>query len=212
MALIALTLYVTGLLLAFGVRTLLAWRRTGDTGFRRPDPTAFTPAWWGSVLFVAALALGLAAPLAVVVGQAGPTGWLAHPMLNGTGAAVMAAGLALVLISQAAMGASWRIGVEETEQTDLVTNGIFTVVRNPIFTAMGVLLTGMVTAIPTLLSAVALLVFACAVQIQVRAVEEPYLLRIHGAAYRAYAARTGRFLPGIGRLTTAGTPSGGADG
>jgi len=34
----------------------------------------------------------------------------------------------------------------------------------------------------------------------VRAVEEPYLLDTHGDAYRGYATRVGRFLPGVGRL------------
>jgi protein-S-isoprenylcysteine O-methyltransferase Ste14 len=34
----------------------------------------------------------------------------------------------------------------------------------------------------------------------VRALEEPYLARLHGDVYRSYAARTGRFLPGIGRM------------
>lgn len=36
--------------------------------------------------------------------------------------------------------------------------------------------------------------------LQVRLVEEPYLLRTHGEVYRDWAARTGRFLPGVGRL------------
>ncbi|MFF5034104.1 hypothetical protein [Nocardia salmonicida] len=35
--------------------------------------------------------------------------------------------------------------------------------------------------------------------IQVRAVEEPYLTRVHGAHYRAYLATTGRFVPGFGQ-------------
>ena len=39
-----------------------------------------------------------------------------------------------------------------------------------------------------------------AVQIQVRVVEEPYLQRVHGAACGGYAARDGRFLPGLGRM------------
>jgi hypothetical protein len=39
-----------------------------------------------------------------------------------------------------------------------------------------------------------------AVQLQVRAVEEPHLRATHGDAYAAYAARTGRFVPRIGRL------------
>ncbi|MEE2036848.1 hypothetical protein Q8791_06385 [Nocardiopsis sp. CT-R113] len=42
MAPAALVLYLLGIVLAFGVRTLAAWRRTGDTGFRRPDTTALT--------------------------------------------------------------------------------------------------------------------------------------------------------------------------
>jgi protein-S-isoprenylcysteine O-methyltransferase Ste14 len=45
-----------------------------------------------------------------------------------------------------------------------------------------------------------LIAVAASVQVQVRLVEEPYLLRVHGDAYRAYAARTGRFVPGVGRL------------
>jgi len=38
------------------------------------------------------------------------------------------------------------------------------------------------------------------VKIQVRLVEEPYLLRTHGPAYARYAQRVGRFLPGLGTL------------
>ena len=37
-------------------------------------------------------------------------------------------------------------------------------------------------------------------EIQTRAVEEPYLRELHGKAYARYAARTGRFVPGVGRL------------
>jgi protein-S-isoprenylcysteine O-methyltransferase Ste14 len=46
----------------------------------------------------------------------------------------------------------------------------------------------------------ALLLAVVAIEMQVRVVEEPYLRRTHGDAYTAYAARGGRFLPGIGRL------------
>ena len=38
-------------------------------------------------------------------------------------------------------------------------------------------------------------------QSTVSAVEEPHLRRLHGDPYAAYAARTGRFLPGVGRGT-----------
>ena len=41
---------------------------------------------------------------------------------------------------------------------------------------------------------------AAGIELHVRAVEEPYLARAHGPSYRAYAARTARFVPGCGRL------------
>ena len=37
------------------------------------------------------------------------------------------------------------------------------------------------------------------VQIQVRFVEEPYLLTLHGEKYQSYAASIGRFLPALGK-------------
>lgn len=197
MALAALLLHLLGLFLAFGVRTLTAHRRTGDTGFRRPDTTPFTAPWWGTVLFAGALVTGLAAPAAGLFApaEAGPP-----PGVGVAGLALMLLGLVLVLVSQNTMGASWRIGVDEDERTQLVTRGVFALVRNPVFTGMGVLLTGQLLVLASVLSAVALLVFVAAVQVQVRAVEEPHLLRTHGSAYRSYAARTGRFLPLVGRL------------
>lgn len=37
-----------------------------------------------------------------------------------------------------------------------------------------------------------------AIEVQVRAVEEPYLVRTHGTTYVRYAERVGRFLPQLG--------------
>ena len=39
-----------------------------------------------------------------------------------------------------------------------------------------------------------------ALELQTRLIEEPYLTRVHGEQYTVYAARVGRFLPGVGRL------------
>jgi protein-S-isoprenylcysteine O-methyltransferase Ste14 len=37
------------------------------------------------------------------------------------------------------------------------------------------------------------------IELQVRVVEEPYLLSVHGDAYRDYLANVGRFVPAVGR-------------
>jgi protein-S-isoprenylcysteine O-methyltransferase Ste14 len=45
-----------------------------------------------------------------------------------------------------------------------------------------------------------LILAVTALELQVRRVEEPYLLGKHGEAYRGYTASVGRFIPGVGLL------------
>ena len=196
MTTVALTLYVLALVVLFGVRALVHRRRTGSSGFRGISGTPGEAGWWGGVLIVAAVVLGLAAPLLAVTGvlRAVPP-----PVVGVTGLALALAGFAATLAGQAGMGASWRIGVDPAERTDLVTTGAFASVRNPIFTAMVLAQFGMLLVVPTWVSAAAFVALVVAVQLQVRVVEEPHLRRLHGDPYAAYAARTGRFLPGVGR-------------
>jgi protein-S-isoprenylcysteine O-methyltransferase Ste14 len=197
---VALGLYVAGLLLAFGLRTWVQIRRTGTSGYRGISGRPGSPAWWGGVLFPAAGLLALLAPVLVLLGAPGPP--LAHGAVAVGGFVVAVTGLVVVLAAQAAMGSSWRIGVDEGERTDLVTRGMFALVRNPIFTGMGAVTIGVALMVPTAVAVAAVVCLIAAVQIQVRVVEEPYLQRTHGSAYAGYAARAGRFLPGLGRMRT----------
>jgi protein-S-isoprenylcysteine O-methyltransferase Ste14 len=193
----ALTLYVLALIVLFGIKSWMQHRRTGSTGFRGISGTPAEAGWWGGVLFIAAMVLGLAGPLLAVSGvvPADP-----QPVIAVVGLILAPAGFAATLAGQMGMGASWRIGVDPGERTDLVTTGVFAYVRNPIFTAMALAQVGMVLLVPTWISAAALAALIAAVELQVRAVEEPYLRLVHGEAYAIYAANTGRFVPGIGRV------------
>ncbi|MCQ6271187.1 isoprenylcysteine carboxylmethyltransferase family protein [Pseudarthrobacter sp. R1] len=104
------------------------------------------------------------------------------------------------------LGASWRIGVDETERTALVTTGPYWLVRNPVFTSAAAAFLGLALMVPNAVAVVGLVLSLTGIQIQVRLVEEPYLRRVHGAAYTGYASRTGRFLPRLGRLRTGPAP------
>jgi protein-S-isoprenylcysteine O-methyltransferase Ste14 len=194
---LALGLYVVALVVLFGVRSWVQRRRTGHTGFHGICGTPAEAGWWGGVLFVVAMVLGLAGPLLAVLG-ATPTDPPAAAAIAGLVLAL--AGFAATLAGQTGMGASWRIGVDPAERTALVTDGVFRLARNPIFTAMVAAQLGVVLMVPTWVSAAALAALVAAVQLQVRAVEEPYLSTVHGAPYTTYAARTGRFVPGVGRI------------
>lgn len=195
-AAIALTVYLIGLIFAFGVRTWQHHLRTGDTGIRGIASDTSTAGRWGVGLFAAALALGAIGPLlAILVPAATPP---TSPGVWWTGLGLSLAGLALVLTSQQSMGTSWRIGVDTSERTGLVTTGLFTIVRNPIFTGMALAMAGVTIMAPNPASLAALIALIIAMELQVRNVEEPYLLKMHGQDFLAYAARTGRFIPAIG--------------
>jgi protein-S-isoprenylcysteine O-methyltransferase Ste14 len=119
--------------------------------------------------------------------------------LRAAGAALMLGGIALLVAAQLDLGASWRIGIEEDAGPGLVTGGLYRFCRNPIFLALLVTVAGYAILLPTALS-LALLIGLCVGLRQQAAVEEAYLLGAYGDAYRDYARRVGRFLPGFDKL------------
>ncbi|GAB7191029.1 isoprenylcysteine carboxylmethyltransferase family protein [Kineococcus sp. NUM-3379] len=200
LAVSALILYVAGVVAAFGWRTWRHYRRTGSTGFNGFSGRPGSLEWWAGRLFTLAVLAGLAAPILALTDAVQPARFAGSAALGTLGLALMLAGFVATLAAQAGMGTSWRIGVDEGERTELVTSGVFALVRNPIFTAMLTAQLGLALAVPGWVSLTALLGLLLAVEVQVRRIEEPYLLRNHPVTYPAYGARTGRFLPGLGRL------------
>ncbi|QGV81984.1 methyltransferase family protein [Streptomyces ficellus] len=194
----ALTLYLAWAGTAFGVRAAVQRRRTGDAGFRGASGRPGTASWWAGVLFLTALLVGAAAPAAALAGLPGLPG-TGDVTVRGAGLLLTVTGMAFTLAAQTNMGASWRVGVDAAERTTLVTGGLFAHVRNPVFTAMVCTAAGLALMVPNWIAALGLIALVTAVQVQVRVVEEPYLSAIHPDAYGAYTARTGRFVPGIGK-------------
>jgi protein-S-isoprenylcysteine O-methyltransferase Ste14 len=123
----------------------------------------------------------------------------AATLRHALGALLMLAGLALLVTAQLQLGASWRIGVDETARPGLLTSGVYALSRNPIFLALLVFVAGYMLLIPTLLSAVLLAGSYLGTRLQIAA-EEAYFVRTYGDRYRAYARRVGRLVPGIGKL------------
>ena len=180
--------------IGIGWRTWLHARRYGSSGF-----FFFRSGRWsqhardalGVVLAVALLGQALVAALTPY-----PTRSIGELTIGMT---LLFGGIIFLVASQLDLGASWRVGIEEGAKPGLVTTGIYTFCRNPIFLAMLITVAGYAVLIPTRLSLVLLVAALIGIRRQIFA-EEEYLLRTYGDAYRAYARRVGRFLPGIGRL------------
>ncbi|MBZ5733526.1 isoprenylcysteine carboxylmethyltransferase family protein [Nocardioides sp. TRM66260-LWL] len=193
----ALSLFAVYLVVGFGIRTWLQVRRTGDSGFRGLSGRTGSAEWWAGILFGAALLLGALGPVAGILGLADLAA-LDHDFLAAGGMALALLAIGGTLLTQMAMGDSWRVGVDEGERTELVMSGPFRVVRNPIFTAMVATGAGLVLVVPNIVAVVGWLLLVFAIELQVRVVEEPYLRRQHDENYPAYCARVGRFVPGLG--------------
>lgn len=196
--LVVLAAVLVCLLLVFGIRTWMHVRATGSTGFRGVSGRPGSLTWLGGVSFVLALALTVLAPVMVWLGV-DPLFWPPRPLSDAAAGLAALAGVAGVWWSQGAMGKSWRIGVDGTERTQLVREGPFGLVRNPIFTFMVLGELALVLALPSVAAIAALALLVVAIELQVRVVEEPYLHRMHGEAYAAYCREVGRFVPWLGR-------------
>ena len=210
---LALLLVAIWFLVVFVIRTALQWWRTGSTGLKGFHGTPGSLPWVAGVMVSVGFVLALGAPLAAVMQWPGGTLLFQSTLVHWTGAVLLTMGTIGTLAAQLSMGESWRVGVDEGEETQLVTTGLFAWVRNPIFSFMGLSQLGLVLLIPIPVALLGAILSIVGVVLQVRFVEEPYLQETHGAEYREYTARVGRFIPGVGRIESsilqAGQPADG---
>ena len=195
----ALVLFAVFGVLGLGWRSWLQYRRTGSSGFRAVSAGGLLERLAGFG-FVLALAVALSAPILQEAKVVEPVSMLNEVWVQAVGIVVATAGIAATVSAQLEMGDSWRIGVDERETTTLVHTGLFGQIRNPIYTAMFTFGIGIAMVTPNLVAFAGLILLVATIELQVRRVEEPYLLRTHGDAYRAYTASVGRFVPGVGLI------------
>ncbi|QHI36208.1 hypothetical protein IMCC3317_15670 [Kordia antarctica] len=98
----------------------------------------------------------------------------------------------ITVISQYQMKDSWRIGIDQTEKTNLITSGMFAFSRNPIFLGMLLSLLGLFLMQPNYITLFFFIITNILIQIQVR-LEEEYLQKIHQQKYQTYKNNVARF-------------------
>jgi protein-S-isoprenylcysteine O-methyltransferase Ste14 len=97
------------------------------------------------------------------------------------------------LIAQKHMKNSWRIGIDNEIPTELISNGLFSYSRNPIFFGMILSLLGLFLVTPNDLTALFLILCYMLIQIQIR-LEEEFLTKTHGQKYLDYKQKVRRFI------------------
>ncbi len=138
----------------------------------------------------------------------GPMLWLAIPFLHKAdplwtegnylalgfiGVFLAAVGSMVAFAAQMSMGASWRVGVPATEAGALVQAGLFRVSRNPTFLGQAMILAGVALAVPSLPTALSVMMFLASASLQIRS-EEAVLTRTLGQVYRTYCEQVPRWI------------------
>lgn len=119
--------------------------------------------------------------------------FLQKSIYNYSGLFILGFALIWTIAAQIQMKDSWRIGIDYDKKSELVTSGLFSISRNPIFAGMLLSLLGLFLCLPTLLSSLFLVLGYVLIQIQIR-LEEEFLLKEHGELYRNYLTKVRRLI------------------
>ncbi|PZU88409.1 MAG: isoprenylcysteine carboxylmethyltransferase family protein [Chryseobacterium sp.] len=109
------------------------------------------------------------------------------------GLILMLLALIWTIVAQNQMKNSWRIGIDNDMKTELVTSGLFSVSRNPVFLGMIASLVGLFFVTPNAISLLFLILGYVLIQVQIR-LEEEFLYRQHGEKYLDYLIKVRRLV------------------
>ena len=110
------------------------------------------------------------------------------------GIVIAALGDVIFVISVFTMKDSWRAGVSETDKTELITEGIYQISRNPAFLGFDLVYIGVLLMFFNwflfLISVFAMIMF----HLQIVNVEEEFLTSVFGEEYIEYKRTVNRYL------------------
>ena len=122
-----------------------------------------------------------------------PVKWLEIFSIKIAGLTLLIISLAWTIIAQYHMKNSWRIGIDTATKTDLITSGLFSISRNPIFFGMIISMIGLFLVTPNACTILFLIVGYMLIQIQIR-LEEEFLTKQHGEKYLLYKKNVRRLI------------------
>jgi protein-S-isoprenylcysteine O-methyltransferase Ste14 len=188
--------YIVFFLTAMVVPTYRVWKATGVNPYKLGNSDSahdYIGRLFRVTLAACALVVVAFVFFPAIYQQLLPIPFLNNAILAAVGLVFLLTALLWVLVAQAHMQKSWRIGIDEDVRTELVQRGLFKISRNPIFLGMRIMLIGLFLILPNAVMLTILIAGEILIQIQVR-LEEDYLTRNHGDSYRAYQSHVRRWI------------------
>ena len=122
-----------------------------------------------------------------------PFWYLENTSLVKIGWSLLILSLIIVWIAQSQMANSWRIGIDEKNKTKLITRGMFSVSRNPIFLGIMIANIGLFLVIPNAFTLLVISLSTISINTQIR-LEEEFLKREFGSEYNEYLKKVRRWI------------------
>ena len=188
--------FILNMLVAFVIPTYRTYKQTGINPItfgkndNAHDYIGFIMKVLIVLLFVAVLTYSMSEKM---YSYLVPISYLQTQILTITGLALIHIALVWISIAQFQMSNSWRIGIDEKNKTKLVTEGIFSISRNPIFLGMIISVLGLFFIVPNALTFFLTITTYIIIQIQIR-LEEEFLQKQHAQDYVNYKLKTKRLL------------------
>jgi protein-S-isoprenylcysteine O-methyltransferase Ste14 len=149
------------------------------------------------LMTISATGLGIIPFLYVISDAPRFANYTFHPWQAWLGAAVFAAALWLFYRTHKDLGRNWSVTLEVRDQHTLVTSGVYSRVRHPMYSAFWLWALAQVLLLPNWIAGPAGLVgFGTLFLLRVRR-EEAMMIETFGDDYRRYMERTSRILPGV---------------
>ncbi len=102
-------------------------------------------------------------------------------------------GLIIFFLALLSFGNAWRIGIDEVNSNELITGGIFSFTRNPIFLFMDMFFLGTFLVYPNIFFLLCFILIILSIHIQILR-EEKFLSIKFGQKYEEYKRQVRRYL------------------
>lgn len=183
-------------LLVFVFRSYLLWRKTGVnplTFNKGADAHSYNGKVFGFISLLELVVISLYAFVPVWHKYLLPFWYLENSTLKWIGWGLLILSLIIVWLAQSNMRESWRIGIDEVNNTQLITTGFFSFSRNPIFLGIMLANAGLFLVLPNAFTLLIISLSIISINTQIR-LEEAFLAKKFGKKYEQYRNRVNRWI------------------
>lgn len=183
-------------LLVFVLRSLLLWKKTGInplTFNKTDDAHGYNGKIFSIISFLELIVVSIYAFKIEWYKYLLPFWYLENDTLSKVGWGFLIISLIVVWIAQSQMANSWRIGIDEKNKTILITKGLFSISRNPIFLGIIIANIGLFLLIPNAFTLLVISLSTTSINTQIR-LEEAFLKREFENEYLEYLKKVRRWI------------------